>query len=101
MILDEYIKLLQTLEADATSAARLLMNDDFDRIVNGTLHLLAPPETNPKVLEIASSLAIKHAVQKGEYIIRSIIFEEKKKMVDDFIRKEKKAKAGVPLTSSK
>ena len=99
--LNEYNKILQTLEIDASLASRSLMNDDFDRIITGTLRLLASPSTNPKVLEIASTLAISHAVKRGECVFNSLVCEETKKMMDDFIRKERKANAGVPLTSSK
>mmetsp|Transcript_30674 Transcript_30674/g.55604 ORF Transcript_30674/g.55604 Transcript_30674/m.55604 type:complete len:525 (+) Transcript_30674:3-1577(+) len=99
--LEEYMKLLKSLEADANGEATTVMNNDFDRIIKGTLQLLAPPETKSKVVEVACSLAINHATQKGRNIIRLVISEEKKKLVDEFVRKEKKFKAGVPLRSSK
>jgi len=53
------------------------------------------------VAEVACSLAINHAIEKGRTTIHSIIHEEKKKLKDEFVRKEKKFKAGVPLSSTK
>ena len=97
MNLEEYKKLLKSLELKANEEATTLMSNDFDRIIRGALHLLSPPETKPKVVEVASTLAINHATQKGKNAIRSTIAEEKKKLVDEFTRKEKKVIAGVPL----
>ena len=101
MILEEYTKLLDTLDSNAVETATALMRDHFDRTITGTLHLLAPPETHSKVVEIASSLAVSHAFQQGRNIIHSTIHQEKKKFVEEFIRKEKKFVAGVPLNASK
>eukprot|EP00571_Detonula_confervacea_P000080 CAMPEP_0172324684 /NCGR_PEP_ID=MMETSP1058-20130122/51971_1 /TAXON_ID=83371 /ORGANISM="Detonula confervacea, Strain CCMP 353" /LENGTH=1077 /DNA_ID=CAMNT_0013041025 /DNA_START=44 /DNA_END=3273 /DNA_ORIENTATION=+ len=101
MTLEEYMKLLKTLDSRANEEATTLMSNDFDRIIKGALQLLAPPEMKYKVVEIASTLAINHATLKGRHTIHSIISEEKKKLVDEFIRKEKKVKAGVPLITSK
>lgn len=100
MTLDDYTRLLQSVEVDAKLKARAQMNEEFERIINGSLGLLAASESNPTILDIAASLAINHAAQKGEQIIRSIIQEEKKKHVDEFIRKERKVKAGVPLKNN-
>lgn len=97
MELNEYIELLQSLDVDANFKARTEMNDQFGRIIRGTLELLSPPNTNPMVRDIASTLAIQHASRKADQAIRSFIREEKKKLVDDFLRKERKVKAGVPL----
>ena len=97
----EYSKLLKELDLKACKDASSLMKDEFDRIIKGTLHLLAPPQTKTKVAEVAASLTISHASQKGTNAIHSIIGEEKKKLLEEFNRKEKKVKAGVPLTSSK
>ena len=101
MTLDEYMKLLKAVEVNANEDATTLMNNDFDRIIKGALQLLAPPETNPMVVEVATSLAINHATQKAEKTLRSIISEEKKKLLDEFVRKEKKFKSGVSLSSTK
>jgi len=101
MILEEYVKMLKVLEADANRDATTMMNGDFDRIIKGTLPLLAPRETKPKVVEVACSLTINHASLKGKKTIHLIISEEKKKLVDEFVRKEKKVKAGVPLSNAK
>jgi len=101
MTLEEYTKLLDVLDSKAEEAATTLMKDHFDRTITGTLHLLAPPETQTKVVEVASSLAISHAFQQGRNIIHSVIHQEKKKCVEEFIRKEKKFLAGVPLNASK
>merc|ERR1719253_697215 len=94
MTLDEYMELLEALDSKARKEATSLMTIEFDRIIKDTLHLLAPPETQTKVVEVAASLAFSHATEKGRNAIYSIIREEKKKLLDDFIRKEKKAKAG-------
>ncbi len=101
MILEEYTKLLDTLDSNAVETATTLMRDHFDRTIMGTLHLLAPPETQPKVVEIASSLAMSHAFQQGRNIIHVTIHQEKKKFMEEFIRKEMKFLAGVPLNASK
>jgi hypothetical protein len=101
MVLVEYSTLLNVLDSKAEEAATTLMKDHFDRTITGTLHLLAPPETQHKVVEIASSLAISHAFQQGRNIIHSIIRQEKQKLVEEFIRKENKFMAGVPLNASK
>lgn len=101
MILEEYKKLLDMVESNAEVAATALMRDHFDRTITGTLHLLAPPETQSKVVEVATSLTISHALQQGRIIIHSIVHQEKKKFTEEFIRKEKKLMAGVPLNSLK
>ena len=97
MTFEEYNNLLKSLDSDANKEATSLMSDDFNRIIKGTLRLLAPTETQDKVVEVASTLSINHATQKGKSVIRAIISEEKKKLVDEFIRKSKKVEAGVPL----
>jgi len=98
---ERYMVLLHALEVKVQKQATTKMHTDFDRIIKGSLQLLAPPETNPTVVEIACSLAMTHATQKGKNTIRSLISEEKRKLADEFVRKEKKFKAGVPLSSSK
>lgn len=100
MELDEYIVLLQTLDVDANLKARAEMNREFSKI-RETLELLALPSTNAMVRDIASTLAIQHACEKGDQLLRSYIREEKKKLVDEFRRKERKVKAGVPLKAVK
>ena len=75
MNLEEYKKLLKSLELKANEEATTLISNDFDRIIRGALHLLSPPETKPKVVEVASTLAINHATQKGKNAIRSTIAE--------------------------
>lgn len=97
MEVNEYIELLQSLDVRANLKAREEMNNQFSRIIRDALELLSPPETQPKVREIACSLTLQHASRKGDQIIRSFIREEKKNLVDEFIRKERKVKAGVPL----
>ncbi len=101
MILEDYTKLLDTLDSNAVERATTLMRDHLDRTITGTLLLLAPPETQPKVVEVALSLAMSHARQQGRNIIHSTIHQEKKKFVEEFVRKEKKFVAGVPLNASK
>ena len=101
MTLDEYAKLLKDLESEVSKEASALMNDDFNRIINGTLRLLAPPETKSKVVEVASLLSINDATRKGASAVRSIISAEKKRLVEEFKQKEMKVKAGVPLSSAK
>ena len=97
---NEYIELLQSLDSSAHAKAREEMKTEFSRIICGTLELLSPPNTQPEVREIASSLALQHASDKGDQIIRSFIREEKKKLLDEFFRKERKVKAGVPLRTA-
>lgn len=101
MTLEEYTKLLDMVESNAEEAATAQMRDQFERTITGTLHLLSPPETQPKIVVVATSLAICHALQQGRIIIHSIVHQEKKKFEEEFIRKEKKFMAGVPLNSSK
>lgn len=100
MEVNKYIELLQSLDVSANLKAREEMNNQFGRIIRGTLELLSPPDTQPKVREIACSLALQHASDKGDQIIRSFAREEKKRLVDEFIRKERKVKAGVPLKAT-
>lgn len=85
------------MESNANKEVTLMLNDDFDRIIIGTLQLLTPTETQAKVVEVISNLSINHDTQKGRGVIRTIISEEKKKLVDKFVRKEKKVQAGIPL----
>ncbi|KAL9188571.1 hypothetical protein ACHAXT_006949 [Thalassiosira profunda] len=101
MTIEEYAKLLGDLEAKAANEATAMMTSDFDRIIRGALPLLAPAEKNPKVVDIASTLAINHAKDKAKAIVRRIISDERKKLLDEFIRKEKKYQFGVPLSSAK
>ena len=96
-----YILELKARGIDALKKATTKMNTDFDRIIKKTLQLLAPPGTKSMVVDVACSLAITHATQKGSNIINTLISEEKKKLADEFVRKEKKSKAGMSLSSLK
>jgi hypothetical protein len=100
MDLNEYIDLLQSLDVSVNLKAREEMNNEFGRIIRGTLELLSPPDTQTKVREIASSLALQHASDKGDQVIRSFIREEKRQLIAEFTRKESKVNAGVPLNAA-
>ena len=100
LTLNEYVELLQSLDVTANMKAREEMKSEFGRTIRGTLELLSPPNTQPRVREIACSLALRHASNKGDQIIRSFISEEKRKLIDEFARKESKVKAGVPLKAA-
>ena len=102
MSLDDYSykKLLDSLGDDCKRAGDKLIRDSFSQKIKGALTLLAPPDTDTDVLEIASSLAASHAIKLGEQIILSAISDEKNRLSEEFVRKESKAKAGVPLQHS-
>ena len=100
MTLNEYKMLLTALDVKANEEATRQMSSDFNRIIRGSLQLLAHADTKPKVVEVASTLAINHATQKGKKTFGTLITEEKKKLVDEFIRKQNKLNAGVPLKRS-
>ena len=68
MTLEQYTDLLKTLEADANSEVTAFMSHDFERIIKGTLQLLASRETAPKVVDIACSLATNHAFQSYNFL---------------------------------
>jgi len=101
MTLDQYKALLDDLDLKAMGEAVALMRADLNRIINGTVILLAPSETKPKVIEVAIALTVSHATEKGRNAIHSIIREEKKKLLDEFSRKKQKFTAGVPLIAPK
>ena len=90
MTLDGYVKLLQTLEADARESLKELMTNCFDRAIGGSLKLLVAPGTCEKVTSIASSLATSHARDKGTKIVSNTLKTETKKHMDEFVRKQKK-----------
>lgn len=100
MSLGDYKKLLESLSDDCKAAGDKLVRDSFSQTIKGALTLLAPPDTDSDVLEIASSLASSHAIKLGEQIVRSAVSDEKNKLSEEFVRKESKAKAGVPLQNS-
>ena len=100
LTLNEYVELLQSIDLTANVKAREEMKSEFGRTIRGALELLSPPDTQPKVREMACSLALRHACDKGDQIIRSFISEEKRKLIDEFARKESKVKAGVPLKAT-
>lgn len=101
MTLEEYTTLLDDLDCKAKEEAIALMSNDLNRVINDALILLAPSGTKPKIIEVAISLAISHATEKGKNFIHSIIREEKKKLLDEFSRKKHKFNAGVPLIAPK
>ena len=101
MTLDDYSTLLENLDSMAKIEANAMMNSDMNRIINDTVILLAPSDTKSKVIQVAIALTIAHATEKGTSTIHSIVREEKKKLIDEFVKKEKKLKAGVPLIASK
>ena len=100
MSLGDYKKMLESLGDDCQVAGDKLIRDSFSQSIKGALTLLAPPNTDSEVLEIASSLATSHAITLGEQIVRSAVADEKNKLSEEFVRKESKAKAGVPLQHS-
>jgi hypothetical protein len=101
MTLDDYSTLLENLDLKAKIETNAIMNSDMNRRINDSVILLAPSETKSKVIQVAIALTIAHATEKGTSTIHSIIREEKKKLIDEFVRKEKKLKSGVPLVASK
>ncbi len=90
MTSDQYQILLEDLDSKAKGEAIALMRSDLNRVINDTLILLAPSETKPQVIDAAIALTVCHATEKGRNTIHSIIREEKKKLLDDFIRKKQK-----------
>lgn len=100
MSLGDYKKMLESLGDDCKAAGDKLVRDSFSQTIKGALTLLAPPDTDPHVLEIASSLATSHAIKLGEQIVRSAVSDEKNNLSEEFVRKESKVKAGVPLQNS-
>lgn len=101
MTLDEYSTLLENLDSEAKIKANAMMNNDMNRVINDSVILLAPSDTNSKVIQVAIALTTLHATEKGTSTIHSIIREEKKKLIDEFGRKERKFISGVPLVTSK
>ena len=60
-----YILELKARGIDALKKATTKINTDFDQIIKQTLQLLAPPGTKQMVVDVACSLAITYAAQKG------------------------------------
>ena len=60
-----YILELKARGVDALIKATTKINMDFDQTIKQTLQLLAPPGTKQMVVDVACSLAITHATQKG------------------------------------
>lgn len=90
MTLDGYVKLLQSLEADARESLAVEMTNCFDRVIGGSLKLLVAPGTCEKVTNIASSLATSHGRDKGTKIVSTALKAETKNHMDEFVRKQKK-----------
>jgi len=101
MSLDDYKKVLESLGDDCKVAGDKFIRDTFSQTIKEALTILAPPNTDSNVLDIASSLAASHAIKLGEQIVLSAVADEKNKLSEEFVRKESKAKAGVPLQQSK
>ena len=98
--LGDYTKMLESLGDDCKVAGDKLVRHSFSKTIKGALTLLAPPDTDSHVLEIASSLATSHAIKLGEQIVLSAVSDAKSKLSEEFARKESKSKAGVPLQHS-
>lgn len=101
MTLDDYSTLLENLDSKARIEANAMMKSDMNRVINDSVILLAPSDTKSKVIQVAIALTTSHATEKGTSTIHSIIREEKKKLLDEFGRKERKFISGVPLITSK
>jgi hypothetical protein len=100
MSLAEYTKMLESLSEECKVTGVKLIRDSFRQTIKSSLSLLAPPGTDTDVLAIASSLATSHAIEMGERIVLSAISEVKNDCIQEFVRKESKVKAGVPLQHS-
>ena len=94
---EDYNKMLQALGEDCKVAGDKLIRETLSKTIKDALQLLAPPDSDSQVLEIASSLAVSHAFKLGEEIVRSAVNDQIIKLGEEFVRKEAKVKAGVPL----
>jgi len=99
--LDSFTIILHKIEQKAAASSHEFLQSQCDISICRSIRALAPPILSSKVIDIAISLAIEHAIQKGKKLIDSLIQNEIKVKTDDFLKKERKAASGVPVVSLK
>lgn len=77
-------------EKAAVEACYCFLKSKLEVTLNGTIALLSPPTTGPKVLEMAISLSVAHGLRAGEAMVNALVAAESRMQQASIARDERK-----------
>ena len=85
--IDWYLKVLRNVELDTFDVAMHIFKHNVYGYIKNAMTAIIPTSIDNKVKDIATFLAINHALQKGESIVKASIRSEVKKNIDEHVKK--------------